>query len=566
MRNSALWMILHKMRTPFLVIIISYTISITGLLLIEGMDANGNAYQMTIFDAFYFVTYTATTIGFGETPFEFTYAQRLWVSAMIYLSVISWFYAVGTLVSLLQDKLFLSQIAQNKFKRQVNNIKESFVIILGYNYTTSEIIKIINDSDIRVVVVESDQQRVDSLMLENFTPNVPALKANSYDAHTLELAGIKSKYCKSVVTLYKTDELNLRVALASKMLNPNITVAAKSTTPNHTENLKDLGVEIVENPFKIIASHINHALNEQNLLKIERWIYQIGLLSDSLPTLPHGKYIVSGFGRMGKEINKVFEKNNIDCQFIEIDSNKDDKKIDKNINIIYGDSDDKDILTKANVQDSVAIIAGTNDDTVNISILKTAKKLNPNIITIARENNIEDFSIFENAKIDHIFMPSKILINKTTNALIKPSADKFIKHLTKKDEAWGQSLVKRLINTIDENPKLHVLHLTKDTAPAILEEIEENNDSMKLEILKRSLSNRKISNNIVPLMIYNSKDKKELLLPSWDEFLREDDKILFACDSYAIDEIEYIAENYYELHYVLTGEEKSKFKLKDKGI
>jgi len=163
-------------------------------------------------------------------------------------------------------------------------------------------------------------------------------------------------------------------------------------------------------------------------------------------------------------------------------------------------------------------------------------------------------------------MPSKILINKTTNALIKPSADKFIKHLTKKDEAWGQSLVKRLINTIDENPKLHVLHLTKDTAPAILEEIEENNDSMKLEILKRSLSNRKISNNIVPLMIYNSKDKKELLLPSWDEFLREDDKILFACDSYAIDEIEYIAENYYELHYVLTGEEKSKFKLKDKGI
>ena len=187
MRNSALWMILHKMRTPFLVIIISYTISITGLLLIEGMDANGNAYQMTIFDAFYFVTYTATTIGFGETPFEFTYAQRLWVSAMIYLSVISWFYAVGTLVSLLQDKLFLSQIAQNKFKRQVNNIKESFVIILGYNYTTSEIIKIINDSDIRVVVVESDQQRVDSLMLENFTPNVPALKANSYDAHTLEI-------------------------------------------------------------------------------------------------------------------------------------------------------------------------------------------------------------------------------------------------------------------------------------------------------------------------------------------------------------------------------------------
>lgn len=36
MRNSSLWLILQRMRAPFLVIIFTYTISIIGLLIIDG--------------------------------------------------------------------------------------------------------------------------------------------------------------------------------------------------------------------------------------------------------------------------------------------------------------------------------------------------------------------------------------------------------------------------------------------------------------------------------------------------------------------------------------------------
>lgn len=71
MKHSSLWLILQKMRTPFLVIIFTYTISIIGLLIIDGVDSEGKTYHLTIFDAFYFISYTATTIGFGETPFTF---------------------------------------------------------------------------------------------------------------------------------------------------------------------------------------------------------------------------------------------------------------------------------------------------------------------------------------------------------------------------------------------------------------------------------------------------------------------------------------------------------------
>jgi len=99
MKSSSLWLILQRMRTPFLVIIVTYTISIIGLLLIDGVDNNGNSYQLSIFDAFYFISYTATTIGFGETPFTFTYPQRIWVSMSIFFTVTGWFYSVGTLIA-----------------------------------------------------------------------------------------------------------------------------------------------------------------------------------------------------------------------------------------------------------------------------------------------------------------------------------------------------------------------------------------------------------------------------------------------------------------------------------
>jgi len=51
---------------------------------------------MTLFQAFYFTSYTASTIGFGEIPYAFTDRQRLWVTVIIYASVIGWAYCSRT--------------------------------------------------------------------------------------------------------------------------------------------------------------------------------------------------------------------------------------------------------------------------------------------------------------------------------------------------------------------------------------------------------------------------------------------------------------------------------------
>ena len=47
------------------------------------------------------------------------------------------------------------------------------------------------------------------------------------------------------------------------------------------------------------------ALNAPNLLKLEKWIYQIDNLSAKVPVFPRGKYIICGYGRMGFHIYEI---------------------------------------------------------------------------------------------------------------------------------------------------------------------------------------------------------------------------------------------------------------------
>ena len=554
MRNSSLFIILQKMRKPFLVIIVTYTISIIGFLFIGGKDSSGNFYQMTMFDAFYFVSYTATTIGFGEIPYAFTYPQRIWVTISTFLTVLGWFYSIGTLVSLLQDKLFLQELERARFLKQIKNLNEKFIIILGYNQITRKIIIKAIEQGIRAVVIEKDSLKIEKLMLENFTPTVPVLYSESFNVRVLESAGLKKKNCKAIVSLFDDDALNLKITLIAKTLNKNVKVAVKSTTINQTENLKDLDAQIIVNPFSIISSEIKLALTAPNLFKLEKWLYKIDDLNANLPTFPKGLYVICGYGRMGAKIFEKLDKNDVEVKFIEINKerNKQLSEDEKNY-VTFGDADDRGLLEEIGIKDAVVVIAATNDDTTNLSILATARKLNPNIITMARENDLADDFLFKSAKVNHIFTPSKILVNKITNALMNPLCDEFLKSIIKENNEWATKLVTRLVKEIDENPLVMAIEINFENTPEIYKYLSEKN-ALNLKILSTSLHNNSQNNNIVPLLLQRENDI--ILLPSWENEIKIDDKILLACDEHAKNDMEYICQNIYEFYYALTGKEK----------
>jgi voltage-gated potassium channel len=246
LQNNSLYLIIKRMRTPMYVLVVTFAISILGMVLIPGQDDQGHPYHLSFFDAFYFVSYMATTIGFGESPYDFTYPQRLWVGFCIYLTVIGWFYAIGSIISLVQDKVLAAQIALAQFQKKVKKMEEPFIIFVGYNSLTRAIIDRLSKEGIRSVVIEKNEEKIKLLALENYAVEVPALAGDIRDPKVFRIAGIHKKNCHAVVSLFNDDVMNLHVALSAKLMNKNVMVVVEATEDEYAQNLKTIGADIVE--------------------------------------------------------------------------------------------------------------------------------------------------------------------------------------------------------------------------------------------------------------------------------------------------------------------------------
>jgi len=554
--NAAFWIILQRLRIPLIVIVVTYAIAILGMVLIPGLDDKGNVYHLSFFDAFYFISYTASTIGFGETPYDFIYPQRLWVLICIYLTVIGWFYTIGALVSIISDETLKQELIKGRFKRQIQNLKSNFIIILGYNYVHAEVIKRLTKAEIKVVLVDHDADRLNLFQLDESSMGVPVMVGNVLLTTTLEDAGVCSPYCKAVVAHFYQEDRNLRVSILTRFLNPNVKVITKATVRDTMTSLIDTDIAKVENPFEIFGKRFDIALTAPHILTLENWIYKNSDLANEASFLPQGRYIICGYGRLGKVIKEKLDKHGMDYIIID-EKGIGSKEMIRNETFIRANADDKDVLLEAGIESAVALVAGTQNDIDNISILITAKKLNPNLYVIARENTMEEVSIFEATNANWLFMIERILINKTSLQLSQPLKHSFLKRILYEDEAFGTSLVNLLKVQLGVNPQLLHLTINEKRAYALYHAIEDG-ELIELNILLRSLENWENYHKAIPLFLKRNGD--EILLPS-NEILEIGDQILFACNSESREEIEIIASNMYDLHYVRTGEEKQNWLL-----
>ena len=551
MDNTALFLIIRRLRVPMFVLIATFAFSILGMVLIPGVDEQGRTYHLTFFDAFYFVTYTASTIGFGETPYTFSYPQRLWVSFSIYLSVIGWFYAIGAIVGLMQDKVLASQIALSKFGSRIKNIHEPFIIFVGYNLLTKSIIRKLSEEGIQSVVIENDAARIDEMVLANYTLEIPALHGDINDPDVLRLAGITKPQCRAVVSLSSDDAMNLHTAMAAKLLNPGVKVIVEATYEEYEENLNTIGIEIVENPFKIVAKRLYMGLKARSLLMLEQWIYGEPFElhpRDMIPT--SGKYIVCGYGRMGKALRIALKRAGVDYVFIETNPKKVRQMRKEDGHIMMGEGQDKKLLLEAGVKEASCIIAGMNDDFINLSIVMAAKKLNPNIFTVARQNNIHDDSVFNAADIDRVTVVKNLLINQTYIAIARPRSERFLRLIKNKGAEWGDGLILTLRQLIGNNPLKLETTVDEEHAYALCCFLEEG-EAVSIEVLLRSRSDHNLCNRAVAL--YLRRGTEDYLLPDPKMPLQIEDQLLFAGDREAFEDITYSMENLYELRYVMQG-------------
>ena len=545
MNEQIIWIVLKRLRTPFLILIATFSISIIGLVLIPGVDDSGNVYHLTFFDAFYFVSYMASTIGFGEAPYAFNYEQRIWVSFAIYFTVIGWFYGIGATVSLMQDESLRKAINRNTFRRQVKRLRAPFYIILGYNSITKSIIDKINGDDYRVVILEKNEEKIDELTLENFYPNVPAFMGDATKQQMLKIAGIHHKNCAGVISLFENDMINSQIATICKILNKKIDVIVKATSPQQVKHFENMGLEHIKNPFDIISKRIFYGITAPHIWLLEMWVYGHILKLRKRDRFPKGRYIVYGYGRMGHAITEGLQKAKI--EYVTKDINTEEYIKEKNTTI-FGDDEDIKSLMDLGINESDCIIAATKDDLLNLTILNSAKQLNPKIFTIARENSLDDLNIFKAAKVNKIYVVEKLLADVTYNYIARPLADLFVVEARKKDEKWAKIIVNMLNNITGMNPMYFETKIDEEHTYALSLKLHDNQE-VTLANVRRSRANREELLNIVYLLL--KRGEEVYLMPDSSMKLQIGDELLIVADEENYKDFDYIVNNMYELEYVL---------------
>ncbi|MFT6352522.1 MAG: hypothetical protein ACJARJ_001997, partial [Neptuniibacter pectenicola] len=260
--NNVIYLFLRRLKTPLITMIVVYSISILGFVLVPGQDDQGNVYHMDFFHAVYFVSFMGSTIGFGEIPYAFTAAQRMWTLFCIYATVISWLYGIGTALALLQEPIFGRMLRRRSFTSTVKKMNEPFYLICGYGVTGRVVVRQLVKRDVRVVVLDIEPDRIDELEMDDLSISVPALCADASLPDLLDAAGLQHEKCIGVMALTNDDHVNLSIAIASKLLSPDRMVISRTESDITTSNLHSFGTDLVVDPFRTYAQYLSLAAHE----------------------------------------------------------------------------------------------------------------------------------------------------------------------------------------------------------------------------------------------------------------------------------------------------------------
>lgn len=551
--ENIVFLIMRRMRRPLLTLIVAYSISILGLVLIPGLDADGNRWHMGFFHAFYFVSYMSTTIGFGEIPFEFTNGQRLWVTFSIFATVTSWFYALGTIVTLLQDKTFQEAIRERRFTRSVANLREPFYLLCGYGETGRELTEALTDRGQHVVVVDRDEDKINMIKLQNLRDSVPALHGNGRKPDHLLEAGLKHEQCEAVVALTADNETNLKIAITAKLLHPKIKVICRADSHDVEANMASFGTDYIIDPFDTFAKYLSTALQAPGLYLLQKWFTEKDYSELPEPVYPptRGHWIICGYGRFGKAVYERLSKEEMSISVIEATP---DKTGEPPIGVVTGRGTEAETLIQAGLESAVGLVAGTDDDANNLSIVMTAKEINSTLFVIARQNARQNQSVFDAVGANMVMHSSAIIADKIRVLLATPMLYEFMSLAVYESEEWACELISRTTGLVTTNvPLIKEIDLNKDDFPMICNKLERGT-LIRLSDIMADTTNPGQYLNCIPLLLVRSKGRE--LLPPSETGLKVGDKLLFCGNRSSFNRLELNLYDQATLDYVLTGEDK----------
>lgn len=527
---DALFFVLRSMRTPLIIVVLVFAIAVAGLTQIPGQDNDGNTYYMSVFDSFYFFSYTATTIGFGETPYNLVREQRLWVTVCIYASVIAWAYLLGAVLGLVRESAFRDALARQSFARKVRGLRRPFLILVGYGQMGRAAAETLDMLGRSLVVVANDQESIDALAGAVLSNDIPGLVGDARDPGVLGLAGLGSKHCAGVLTLTDDDPVNLSIVMAVTLLRPDLPVIARTNSRETAKAMREFGADGVVNPFERYGNYLVMRLRRPSTYRIITWLMAPPgePLSPEVGQYRDGSWVIVSDDHFGAEIAQDLDDAGLDST---------------RVSPIDGAPD---------VAGAVGFIAGGSDDATNLALAGHARLQNPDLFLTVRQRSKTNGPLLHAFAPDSIFVPAQITVQEALARVITPDFWKFVQYLWNLEEEESAALLSRIVKTVGRaSPDSRRFVLNQHEAPAALRWAAKH--PLRLGDLFRHPDDR--DNTVEALPVTLIRAGKPTFMPDLDEHLRPDDVVIAVGRPKAFDTMSDALFYDHTIEYLATGEE-----------
>jgi len=521
--NEVLFVILRRLRRPLIVLIIAYAVSVWGLVLIPGVDENGNVVRIGFFHALYFISYTATTIGFGELPHTFSDPQRAWTIVCIYLCVVAWAYALGSIFHLSQDQTLRDAVARRRFALRVAAQQEPFVLIVGYGQSGIMLARMLDRMGQRMVIVEMRAERAARIEIEEFHYPPLFLDADGRLPDVLVDAGVSHRKCMAMVALAGNDDTNQSVAIGGTVLNPSLRIIARVHTPIAQANLESFrNIELI-NPFQSFANNIKLDMGSPERLRVIEWLSGLpgGMRPEPL-NLPKGHWVIFGSGSFAEYFVSALESAGVTSSLVELDARKQGEAA----SLQYQAGVTREMVA-AEVGKAVGIVVCTESDALNLATVTRARSINSGVYVAIRQVNVANASLIDASMANLRFVKAEVVSHKARQLLTSALLIRFLKYLDEDTGEMARRTGQLLEQRVGEKvPFMWVFDCFASYAglrEALAPEVDPPLSIGDLLINPEQPPERI---NAVPLLLMRK--KKEVPLPAEDTQLLPGDRILFA--------------------------------------
>jgi len=165
-------------------------------------------------------------------------------------------------------------------------------------------------------------------------------------------------------------------------------------------------------------------------------------------------YIICGYGRVGRSVAEELAEHA--KRFVVIENDEDAFRlcVDDGHLAVMGSATDNESLIEAGIERAVGLVSALRSDADNLFVVLTSRTMNPNLLLVARADQLESEQKLEMVGADRVISPHKIAGKRMANLLIRPGACEFL------DVAMASTLPEYFLSELKVGEDSDLLGLT----------------------------------------------------------------------------------------------------------